>query len=55
MAKGRIEIGRYWLTYRGFQFWMWSHYFTFKPIHIGTTRLYTLGPLGLFVNQKEKN
>jgi len=52
-AKGRIVIGRYWLTYRGFKFWAWGgRYFKLSPIRIGETRLYTLGPLGLFVNPK---
>lgn len=48
-----IKIGRYEIAYRGFGLRRYR-VFSLRPISIGSTRLYTLWFVGLFVNAKEK-
>ena len=43
----RIDI-----AYRGFKPWKWTVYFSLKPVMIGSTELYRLGPIALFVKRK---
>lgn len=49
-GRGGYLEGR-WVTlaYRGFSI---RPFISLKPIGIGSTRLYTLGPLGLFIKRK---
>ncbi|MGN6693873.1 MAG: hypothetical protein ACTHN0_06815 [Aquihabitans sp.] len=46
LTGGRLEIGRVWLTWRG-----WS-----RPVSywIGTTRVRTVGPLAVFVHEARR-
>lgn len=36
------------LAYRGFRPMQWVTYFSLTPVNIGSTKLYRLGPIGLF-------
>lgn len=47
---GYLEGKRIMLAYRGFNI---PPFIRWKPINIGSTRLYCIGPLGLFVKRKQ--
>jgi hypothetical protein len=44
LTGGRLEIGRYWITWRG-----WRRPAKFR---IGSTRVVCVGPLAVFIHQK---
>lgn len=46
---GYFDGERLAFAYRGFRM---RPFIRFKPIGIGSTRLYTIGPLGLFIKRK---
>lgn len=52
LKNGYLQGKRIDMAYRGFKFWRWDQYFSLKPINIGSTKLYVLGPLALFVRPK---
>ena len=41
---GRLEIGHFWLTWSG-----WRYH---QPYNIGSTRVYSVGPLSVFRNRE---
>lgn len=52
LKDGYLQGKRIDIAYRGFKFWRrWPRYFSLKPMNLGDTKLYTLGPIALFIKR----